>query len=227
MVARVAPIVWSRERPDTTFQIGATVVAPHKFARREKPAPLKIKGCGTSGLVTSPQLLRLRWYTPLTLWLQDKMRKFCVPPALVVVCGLLPLGAYQSLAVSQQPRGVNVRFRLVLSGKLKVKDADTAGFDLYKTEQGTSLQRRTEVYHSASQAKDKMNAMFDGAERLVQRGPKLDKAGLPVGERILFISKQSQATVSWTEGKTLYVIESSNLSDVLDFENQLVQAGNP
>src|SRR5271157_550761 len=77
----------------------------------------------------------------------------------------------------------DIRFELLLSGRMIMKGADSVDFSNYKAGDGTLLHFELEDYHTASQAETRVQQLGAQASKVVERGPKLDERGETVGER--------------------------------------------
>jgi len=137
---------------------------------------------------------------------------------------LTPIGnAQPQPPIPQESRIGDIRFHLVMQGRLGIKGGGSGDFSDYKTDDGTRLSTRIESWRSADQAHDAMQRLTNQASRVVDTNTKLDEHGHIIGERAVFLvpvghSKTSLAVVAWLKESQLYVIESSKLDYALAFE---------
>ena len=125
--------------------------------------------------------------------------------------------------IPQESRIGDIRFHLVLQGRLGIMGGGSSDFSDYKTDDGTKVSTRIESWRSAGQAHDAMQRLTNQASRVVDTHPKMDEHGRIIGERAVFLipvgrSKTSLAVVAWMKERDLYVIESPKLDYALAFE---------
>jgi hypothetical protein len=154
------------------------------------------------------------------------MRTTAVPT--IFVCFALALltlicNAKQEPPVPQESKIGDVRFHLVMQGKLGIKGGGSGDFSDYKTDDGTRVSTRIESWRSTDQVHDAMQKLTNQANRIIDTHPKLDEHGRTIGERAVFLvpighSKSSLAVVAWIKERNLYVIESPKLDYALAFE---------
>jgi hypothetical protein len=123
----------------------------------------------------------------------------------------------------QEPKIGNVRFHLVMQGRLAIKGGGSGDFSNYTTDDGIRVHTRIESWRSADEVRNAMQRLRNQANRIVDTHPKLDEHGRTIRERAVFLvsighSKSSLAVVAWIEERNLYVIESPNLDYALAFE---------
>ena len=103
--------------------------------------------------------------------------------------------------------------------------ADDVDVSTYRTDDGTVVRHRIEDFHLVSQAHDRILALANQATRVIERGPKTDKNGKTIGERVVFLSAKSMANIAWTDDHTVRVIDSTKLAYALEFERRLNETG--
>ena len=137
---------------------------------------------------------------------------------------LTPIGnAQPQPPIPQESRIGDIRFHLVMQGRLGIKGGGSGDFSDYKTDDGTRLSTRIESWRSADRVRDAMQKLTNQANRIVDTHPKLDEHGRTIGERAVFLvpighSKSSLAVVAWIKERNLHVIESPKLDYALAFE---------
>jgi hypothetical protein len=82
-------------------------------------------------------------------------------------------------------------------------------------------------YRSREAANEAFDQHVRDAVRVVETTQKLNEHGVIVGRRAVTISfnpetKQSYATVAWTDGKSAYTIDSPSLIHVIEFEKGIL-----
>lgn len=115
----------------------------------------------------------------------------------------------------------DVHFQLIRSGRAAGKDVDSVDISIYRADDGTLVQHRFEIYHSSSQARNKMQSMLEKAKTILEQGNKLDNQGKIVGDRAVLLPERSQPTIVWREANDLYVISSEKLGYARAFERHL------
>jgi hypothetical protein len=113
----------------------------------------------------------------------------------------------------------DIRFHLVMRGKLGIKGGGSGDVSDYKTDDGTRLRMRIESWRSADQVHDAMQRLTNQAIRFVDTHPKLNETGHIIGQRAVFLvpighAKTSLAVVAWIQERNLYVIESPKLNEL-------------
>lgn len=105
------------------------------------------------------------------------------------------------------------------------------GGEFSATAYSSSYSVRLSFAHYSYSSKDEANEVFDHyvreAVRVVETTPNLNKRGIPLGRRAVTISynpetKQTYASVFWTDGGALHFIESSSLLHAIEFEKGLL-----
>jgi hypothetical protein len=95
--------------------------------------------------------------------------------------------------------------------------------DGFTSSQGIKLRASRSGYPSPEKANEVFGNTLNGAARLIERTPKFNRQGLRVGERAVAIlvdheTCEEYAAIFWTDDRTLFFIDSSSLTDVLQFE---------
>lgn len=107
------------------------------------------------------------------------------------------------------------------------KDGKTFSFHSYSSGDGVKLLTYIEDFASVKLAKGALDEKARQASSVSARGPKLDKNGKPVGERVVLTEEktqnqaESQSFICWTTGSTLHWIQSKSLKHALAFEKTL------
>ncbi len=117
-----------------------------------------------------------------------------------------------------------VRFRRLSGGKLEHQGV-AVEVNNYKAQDDVLVQQIIQEYPSPSGSGQEMQKMIKRAASVIERGPQKGREGRPTEERAVLMlgglpSGQAQATVVWTDGPNLYVLQSSSLRHVLAFEAQ-------
>jgi len=131
------------------------------------------------------------------------------------------------LDFEQEQDHPNIRFRWLSGGKLE-HEGVTVEVKNYKEQNDVLLREIIQEYRSSSGSDEEMQKMIKTAASLVERGPKLDRNGRRVGERVVLIMGPASggpgpAAVVWTQGAKLYILRSSSLPHVFAFEKQFYQ----
>ena len=113
-------------------------------------------------------------------------------------------------------------------GKGITKDGKTFSFHSYSSGDGVKLLTYIEDFASMELAKRALDEKVRQASSVGARGPKLDKNGKPIGERVVLTEEkktqdqaESQNFICWTTGSTLHWIQSKSLKHALAFEKTL------
>jgi hypothetical protein len=93
----------------------------------------------------------------------------------------------------------------------------------FTSSQGIKLRASHSGYASPEKASEVFSKTLNGAARLIERTPKFNRQGLRVGERAVAIlidpeNDEQYAAILWTDGRILAFIDSSSMTDVLQFE---------
>lgn len=106
-----------------------------------------------------------------------------------------------------------------------------SGGGFSSTAHSSSYSVRLSFAHFNFISKEKANEAFDKhireAVRVIETTPKLNEQGVLVGRRAVTISfdpelKQHFASVSWTDGRSIYSINSPSLLHVIEFEKGIL-----
>jgi hypothetical protein len=121
-------------------------------------------------------------------------------------------------------------FKSILSGRGKTKAGDPYSFHIYKSTDGVGISTRSEKRGSRILANREFQKKINKADKIIERGLKLDKNGKQVGERavLTFTDKGPDkviARVIWTDGAYFHSIESSSLPHILEFEKKYYASG--
>lgn len=159
------------------------------------------------------------------------------PTVLVAMCwacvtavagGALPGSFLADQQTEPSARGLvseceGTQFKDELGGSGIMTNGRRFSFHLYKSFDGIAVSTRVEHYRSTARARRELKRKVNKAQRVVERGYKIDKNGVRVGSRVaaIFAARtgvEAQATVFWTSGSDLHYIESTSLACVLSFE---------
>jgi hypothetical protein len=119
------------------------------------------------------------------------------------------------------------QFKDEMGGKGITEDGDTFSFHSYISDDGVKLSTYIERCPSAQFAKRALEKKVKEASSISARGPKLDKNGKSIGERVVLTvektqgERQSVSFICWTFGSELHWIQSLSLKHALAFEKTL------
>jgi hypothetical protein len=94
---------------------------------------------------------------------------------------------------------------------------------------GKSVCQLSVWFNSSARADEEAQSILKDKVRIIQRGPKKDKDGLRVGERIVGIfherddRKKTIARILWTDGSSYHEIYSESMEDVVRLEEMGVR----
>lgn len=143
-----------------------------------------------------------------------------------------PAEARQELETQQNPAGLQTKdqfqFKDENGGKGITKDGNVFSFHTYSSNDGVKLLTYIETLASVELAKRALDEKLKEASSVVSRGPKLEKSGKRIGERVVLTIErktqgeaESQSFVCWTTGSSLHWIQSKSLKHALAFEKTL------
>jgi hypothetical protein len=129
----------------------------------------------------------------------------------------------QSGETGKQPP--NEGFTLVRMGSEKA-DGIVLGFRIFENSLGTSVVVKRGTFESADKAENQLRAWIKPAKKIVLDVPKKNITGKIVGERVETIFHNDHANVDytalfWTEGATLWLVQCTDRSVTLQFEDQI------
>ena len=137
----------------------------------------------------------------------------------------------QALERRQDSAGLQTKdqfqFKDENGGKGIAKDGNHFSFHSYTSNDGVKLLTYIETCSSAQRAKRALDEKIKEASSISLRGPKLDKNGKHIGERVVLTvektrgEKQSESFICWTVGSELHWIQSLSLEHALAFEKTL------
>ncbi len=119
----------------------------------------------------------------------------------------------------------SITFESVLNGSMQGKGATSISFQDYKSHDGAILESRIETYPSPNRARAEMKRLLRHSALLVESNSALDGQGRRVGDRAVAefgkaMPPTRRATVLWTDGRDVHILESSSLRYVLAFEKR-------
>jgi hypothetical protein len=113
------------------------------------------------------------------------------------------------------------------------KDGNRFSFQVYTSQDGVALLTYIEEYPTRELANRAMDEKAREASSIIARGPRLDRNGEYLGERVvLTVEKKTQGEVEsesficWTTGSRLHWIQSKSLKHALAYENMLYPRSN-
>jgi len=140
-------------------------------------------------------------------------------------CNLKTLGTQQ--AAGSQTKG-QVQFKDEGGGTGTTEDGHEFSFHRYKSHDEVWLSTYIEICPSPELAKKAMDEKVKEAASIIARGPRLDRNGEYLGERVvLIVEKKTQGKgesisfICWTANSSLHCIQSKSLKHALAYEKIL------
>lgn len=166
------------------------------------------------------------------LWLSYQPHKEGVQStnqsASLAVVGSGPQGPQQHNGDSRATD--HFQFKDETGGEGITKDGTFFSFHSYTADDGVKLLTYIETFTSIELAPKALDEKVKEASSVSARGPKLDRNGKPIGERVVLTAEkktqgeaESKTFVCWTIGSNLHWIESKSLKHALAFEKTLEQ----
>jgi hypothetical protein len=126
---------------------------------------------------------------------------------------------------SSQIKG-QVRFKDERGGSGTTEDGNHFSFHVYKSQDEVELLTYIEIFPSSELARKAFDEKVAEGSSIIARGPRLDKNGKSIGERVVLTVErramgetQSESFICWTIGSRLHWIQSKSLKHALAFEN--------
>jgi hypothetical protein len=138
----------------------------------------------------------------------------------------LPTSGRQQAAGSQTKS--QVQFKNERGGNGTTKDGNHFSFHVYTSQDGVALLTYIEEYATPELAKRAIDEKAKEASSIIARGPRLNKDGETIGERVVLVEKSQGETrsepesfICWTTGSRIHWIQSKSLNHALAYEKTL------
>jgi hypothetical protein len=114
-------------------------------------------------------------------------------------------------------------FKLLTMGNGRTRDGVPTYFSNYESSGGNKLYKILIEFQSTERCNEQLNALIKASVKLIERGPRKDRDGHTVGERIVVLlptklPDERLAAIAWTNGKKYTDIRSNSLEDLQAFE---------
>jgi hypothetical protein len=120
------------------------------------------------------------------------------------------------------------KFKDEMGGSGTTEDGHEFSFHTYKSQDEVWLLTYIEMCPSPELAKKTMDEKVKEASSIIARGPRLDRNGEYLGERVVLTvvkktqgEAQTESLICWTIGSGLHCIQSRSLKHALAFEKTL------
>lgn len=126
---------------------------------------------------------------------------------------------------AQQSTGENqLEFRPTLASSGRTTEGSRFSLQLYEASDGVAVSSRLDRFRSAGLAHKELAKIIRKGQ-VIERKPKLDQAGQPVGERVVLKFTRSKSQVPrtellWIDKTDLHRIVSSSFHHILMFEKR-------
>lgn len=139
-------------------------------------------------------------------------------------CDVKTLGRQQA---GSQTKG-QFQFKNGRGGDGTTKDGNPFSFHVYTSQDGVTLLTRIEEYATPELAIRAMDEKTKEASSIIARGPRLDRNGKYIGERVVLTVEnkakgetEPESFICWTTDSRLHWIQSKSLEHALAFEKTL------
>ncbi len=130
----------------------------------------------------------------------------------------------RSIGMQQAATEVKLEFRPTQAASGRTTEGSRFSLQLYEASDGVAISSRLDRFRSARRARTAL-AKIIRKGRVLERKPKLDGTGHPIGERVVLKFTRSksqlpQTELLWIDNTDLHQIVSSSLYHILEFERQ-------
>jgi hypothetical protein len=119
----------------------------------------------------------------------------------------------------------SLEFKEVMMGEQVATDGTKRPFHTWKASDGVSVTSFTQEFRSHAQANHSFSKRLKEASQVIEKKPKVDKAGHQVGQRAVVTfsypgKKEQFSGIIWTEGPIFHDVESVSLEHAVLFEKR-------
>jgi hypothetical protein len=116
-------------------------------------------------------------------------------------------------------------FKEVMVGEQMTQDGTKRPFHTWKASDGVSVTSFTQEFRSHAQANHSFSKRLKQASQVIEKKPKVDKAGHQVGQRAVVTfsypgKKEQFSGIIWTEGSIFHDVESVSPDHAILFEKE-------
>jgi hypothetical protein len=120
----------------------------------------------------------------------------------------------------------SLEFKEVMMGEQIATDGTKRPFHTWKASDGVSVTSFTQEFRSHAQANYSFSKRLKQASQVIEKTPKVDKAGRRVGQRAVVTfsypgKKEQFSGIIWTEGSIFHDVESLSLEHAALFEKKI------
>jgi hypothetical protein len=142
---------------------------------------------------------------------------------MLVFSALITLSSAPKVSAQSKSTGTVV-FHGESAGKTGGHGSQEIEFSNFTSEDGVLVEQFVERYRTVNEAQRRLQGIGGRASKVVERGKKRGSGGRAIGERIRVVSSDSHGKalqiVAWIDGSKVFVLTSTSLKCVQEFERQ-------
>jgi hypothetical protein len=139
----------------------------------------------------------------------------------------------QQRNMGEDPSPARTDFRKIMTGEMMTKEGTRYPFHSWKSADGVTVTSSILRFGSVTQARKAFSERLNDASRVIERMPRVNRAGRKTGERAVAVfsyqdkGKEKQfAAILWTEDKVFHDVESVSLRHAQAFEREFYPVPN-
>jgi hypothetical protein len=191
-----------------------------------------MKGCLPVNRRISSESQRQTAKTVKTLWPASLLALVALLIAwlglLASGCSGLPTRLYHQFLLAEDFASKDIKFKPQMAGNGRTPEGTGFDFQMFRASDCVKVTVTTRSEGSDDRAEQELEKLILTASQVVERGPKDNRDGKPVGKRaiLLFANAPKRAVIVWTAGLgSLITVESSSLAHAVEYERRVNLTG--